>query len=848
MRTKVKKVRGGKMFQNLSGSTEDNNEENVITEDNERNSNSKKEMFKRTFSIQNCVIYVLGFLMSIVGGSSNLFTVAPFGFAMVAAAVGAEVPTILMCLSCLIGTIIKSGTSYLLTYILTILVFLASIIIVRPKETVREFEVNEKKRVGMHITFAVFVVQIIPSFFSTFYVYDLFYSVMLALLTFILYKTFVNSFGVYKGLGIKKVFSIEEIISASIVAVIGISCLGNLNVFGFSIRNILTILIVLVIGWKNGMLMGATSGITIGLIVSIMQNENPIIVAAYAISGLIAGLLNRLGRIGVIAGFILGNVALTYLANGISIEIIRFQEIFIASLGLLALPKSAGLKVSDLMDKYQLLPETTGRTLEENRDTINKLNNLSDTISQMAVEYGKAATTVVAEEQEKTNDEELKTVFEKELQANLEDKQENLLYDDIDQNIDGILDEIFDILNQKEVITRKDIIQAFAKRNNYIMGYQEQKEDGPQKDLDEMIRTINSSYRVSKLNYLLKKKVDENRKSVSTQLSGVSDAISEIANQIQENIEDKYLKEKEEIKKLLEEREINVKDISIEDEGEARYVVTLYTDVCQNVETNKCYFKKIVLILDNVLKTRMILQKQECGLREEKDNCMFKFTTEDNYTMQVGVAKSKKYNSIISGDTTIQTRLEDGKYLLAISDGKGSGPEARKSSKIAIKMLERFIKSGFNKDTALKLINSIIENNTEDDMYATLDVNILDLYNGKMEFFKNGACPTFIKRNKNVEILKSVSLPTGILDNIDLVQYNYDLKDGDIVVMCSDGIVESNTELRNKELWIKYLLEDLETDDAQRIADIILSEARDNDFGQEKDDMSVICFRIDKKN
>jgi len=43
------------------------------------------------------------------------------------------------------------------------------------------------------------------------------------------------------------------------------------------------------------------------------------------------------------------------------------------------------------------------------------------------------------------------------------------------------------------------------------------------------------------------------------------------------------------------------------------------------------------------------------------------------------------------------------------------------------------------------------------------------------------------------------------------------------------------------------LLEDLSTDDAQRIADIILNESRDNDYGNEKDDMSVIVFRVNKK-
>ena len=42
--------------------------------------------------------------------------------------------------------------------------------------------------------------------------------------------------------------------------------------------------------------------------------------------GLIAGLLNKLGRIGVIVGFILGNVILAYVTNGNTSEIIIFQE------------------------------------------------------------------------------------------------------------------------------------------------------------------------------------------------------------------------------------------------------------------------------------------------------------------------------------------------------------------------------------------------------------------------------------------------------------------------------------------------------------------------------------------
>ena len=112
---------------------------------------------------------------------------------------------------------------------------------------------------------------------------------------------------------------------------------------------------------------------------------------------------------------------------------------------------------------------------------------------------------------------------------------------------------------------------------------------------------------------------------------------------------------------------------------------------------------------------------------------------------------------------------------------------------------------------------------------------------------KNGACPTFIKNKKQVNVVKSISLPAGILDKIDLVVYDKDLSDGDIIVMCTDGVLESNSEYENKELWIKNVLEEIETDNVQKIANIILEESIDNNFGNPKDDMTVIVVKV-KKN
>ena len=834
------------MFQNISKSTEEIFDEDVELENN----TAKTDLLKQTFSLQNCIIYLLSFMLSMAGGVNGIFTITPFALAIVAATVSAEIPILMVCISCFLGTFIKFGLGNLLTYILTLLLFFASIIIKRPKIADFEFELNEKKQVGVHIAFSVFAIQMLSMAFKTFYMYDFLYSIVLTIATYVFYKVFVNALVVYKDFKVKKVFSIEEVISASMLAIIAISAIGNLNIFGFSIRNILSILVVLILGWKNGMLVGATGGLTIGLGLAIVQGENPTFIAAYAISGFIAGVLNKLGKIGVIIGFIVGNIVLSYISNGHTIEIIRFQEILIAALGLIVIPKGAGIKVSDLGDKYILLPETTSRTLEENKETINKLNNMSNTISEMAKEYENAASTIQTSEEEEKQRELNKEIFVAELKNSLEGQEENLLYDDIYNDNDNILKEIFLILENRNVVTRKDIIELFANHNNYIMGYSTDKDDVDytvKEDIDDMLKIINSSYRISKMNFVWKKKIKQSRKDMSTQLSGLSEAISNLAEQLTLFKDDKFKDKKEEIKTLLNEKEINAKEIIIKKEESGKYEITLYTDVCDSLDGKKCYSKKISKILEKALSDKIILQRQTCGLRENGNSCMFTFTSQDKYSMQVGVAKSKKMGSVISGDTAIQTRLADGKYLLAISDGMGSGAEARKSSKIAIKMLERMLETGFNKDNTLKLINSIISNNTDEDMYATLDVNILDLYEGNMEFFKNGACPTFIKRNGKVEILKSVSLPTGILENIDLVEYIHELKDEDIVVMCSDGVIDSNKELANKELWLKYLLEEIETDDAQRIADIILNESRDNDLGQEKDDMTVICFRVNKK-
>ncbi len=828
------------MFQNISKDSFDTkNEYNA-----EQEKVIIKDVLKKLFAKQNIILYITTFLISMVGfsGSGLVFSMVPFGLAIIAGALSNNRPIGIMYILSLIGTFIKFGFNNFLVYFITSLIFFVLILIIRPK---LQENVNEQKKIGGHLLFSVILVQVVPILFRDYYVFDLLTSIMLGITTYIFYKIFVNAITMIIDFGTRRAFTIEEVIGTSLLLSIAVTAFGDFSIFGFSIKNILSILIVLVLGWKNGILVGATGGITIGVVLGVITGTEPIMIAAYAISGLIAGLLNRFGRIGVIVGFALGNVILAYAANGNTVQLILFQEILIASLGLLAIPKNIEINIEDLVGNTKLLPEVTKRDLEENKDTIYKLNSISETIYDIAESYGEAAATILTEEELKQQEKNNIDIFLEEFKKNIENLEDNMLYDEMYYPTEELITDIFNHLLENDIITEKEFIKILEKNNNYIVGFDNTKGQAKE-DVYKIVKALNYSYRVSKMNFIWKKKLDESKKNVSSQLKGVSEAISKMANDIDKK-EEEFVELKQEIIKLLEQKEIEIKSLEIKQKSSGRFIVDVYTDICENPDGTECDIKKISKIISKVLNQKMIIQKQECGLRLNKDICKFTYIGDDKYSLQIGVAKSTKSGSPVSGDSSLQVKLDDGKYLLALSDGMGSGPEAMKSSKIAIKMLERLLTAGFEKDVSLKLINSTLSANTEEDMYATLDIEILDLYNGNMEFIKNSACPTYVKRGRNVQLLKSMSLPTGILNDVDLVVYDYDLREGDILVMCTDGVIDSNKEYLNKQLWLKYLLEDIETSDAQQIADIIIGEAIDNDFGNQKDDMTVLVAKIGKK-
>ena len=823
------------MFQNI---VDVEKEENAVEENYSNNDNKKeniKNLIQKLFKKQYILTYIIAFMLSMV---SSINGIAPFGLAIFAAAISNAVPAGVIFILTLIGTGIGFGSSGVLTYILTSLVFAAMVLIFKP--WYEEEYKSERRKLGKYVLIATILVQVVQMLFRGFLLYDLFLSIMTGVVTYIFYKIFANSLIVISEYDIKTAFTVEEVVGASLMLSVATCAFGELSVFGMQIRTVLSILIVLVLGWKQGILIGATSGVTIGAVVGIIGNTEPSLLAAFALSGMIAGALSRFGKIGVIIGFIAGNILLSYVTNGNTVSIIYLKEILVASLGLLLVPKNIQINIEDFFDKKLYLPVTSGLELENNADTIYKLNTVSETINEMSRTYKKENI----KEKKEYNLEDSKKAFIQEIGEKLEGMEDNILYEEFSNEDKELTSEIFDKLVEKDSITKDDIVKLLEEKNEYVLGFEDFDTNLKiEEDIKKIARLVNDTYKIGKVNNLWKQKINENKKVISSQLEGVSKVISSVANSINSQESDFEEKEKE-IKILGSQKGIEILEVKIKKQDNGRYIINIYTPACK--ENKDCNIEEIEKLLSKVLKQDIVLQRKICARDEENNLCKQIYISKDKFSIQIGIAHDKKSGSPVSGDFSNQTKLDDGKYLIALSDGMGSGAEARKSSQIAVKMLTRMLASGFDRDTSMELINSSMYINSAEDSYATLDVAILDLYAGNMEFMKNGACPTFIKNKGNVNIVKSISLPAGILDKIDLVVYDKDLADGDIIVMCTDGILESNAEYENKEIWVKNLLEQIETDNVQKIANIILDESKDNNLGMPKDDMTVIVMKVKK--
>lgn len=803
------------MFQNIAdmGSEQEsiNNKTNDI-----------KYRLKEIFKYQNVIIYILTLLLSTLTIKNQIM---PFGLAMVAACVGETVPIIGVFLMALIGTAISMQKSAVSNFIVTSIIYFILVLFFKAKVAVEER--NEVVKTGGKLFAACMIVSIIKCFTGIFLLYDVFMSIISSSIVYVFYKLFVNGLAFIKDFNIKKAFTMEELIAGVLIISLASLSLKDINIFSLNLSNIIIIFMIMVLGWKNGMVTGAVSGISIGLAISFVDGTSLVQISMFAISGILSGLLNRFGKIGVILGFILGNAILTYFVRGASTMIIYFREIFIASIGLLLVPNKIKLELEDLIGKNKLISNTGDNRLEESNDEVSeKLKTISDMFNELFSNVDKEN----AVEQES---------FVQDFLDNLEEVKNNIFYDEISNEENGIAKDICTTLKEKDILLDNDLINILKEHNNYVI----MKDENIKNDLQEIVKIANRTLKIFEINKAKKQERKNNMATISQNLKNVTKVIDKCAEEIKVKKENIYENKEKELELLLKSKKIKINNVRIKKLKNEKFIVELKLDYYDERLKEKEVIVNIADIISKSLGTRIVFQRERKN--DEKKEYYQMYSSEDKFVLQVGSAKITKDGSEISGDCSLQIKLADGKYLLAIADGMGSGEKARECSKIALRLVKQMLSAGFNKDESIKMINSRLNLAGNSEIYSSLDISILDLYVGKVELLKNGACSTYIKNKKNIRKIDSTSMPVGIVNNIELQSNTIDIIDGDIIIMCSDGVLEAKDDTKRE--WIEDFLKNVSTNNVQKLADLILAEAVDNSFGIAQDDMTVIVSKIVKK-
>lgn len=196
----------------------------------------------------------------------------------------------------------------------------------------------------------------------------------------------------------------------------------------------------------------------------------------------------------------------------------------------------------------------------------------------------------------------------------------------------------------------------------------------------------------------------------------------------------------------------------------------------------------------------------------------------------------------VCGDSFVSFEFGKNNHALILSDGMGKGKNAAKESSLVARMAQSLLVQGFDVDLAIKTINRILVHKGSD-MFATLDITIIDKANLTARIYKMGAAATFIKRGNMVCAVKRPTLPMGIEGEISTVYTEVQLKKGDVLLMVSDGILDCDRK-DAKGKWIKKVLAKSKVTDSKLLCEHILGIAIQKYGSNEKDDMSVMSVRV----
>ena len=643
-----------------------------------------------------------------------------------------------------------------------------------------------------------------------------------AALAFVLTLLFVHALPVLTRTKRSSELRHEEWVGLAILLACLLTGLTGWEIYGVALAGVLSRYFVAASAFVGGAALGTSAGVIAGMILSLSNLGATSEIGLLAFGGLMAGLLREGGKPASVFGLLLGTSVFALFGATAADTMTSTWATTAASVMLLLTPRS----VIDSLSRF--VPGTT-------------------TYAQHQREYAQKVRDLTAERVEKFSEvfRQLSRSFRQMTQAGDAPAQNR----DFDHFVNEVHDRACAGCHRRGLCWDSQFIQSYKLMTD-MMTAVEQNPDLMASQLPKswsrvcvktplVLDVMKRQYEVYRHDLHWRQQLQDSRFLVADQLSGVSQVMDDLVKEIRREAKQMETQERQ-IRDALDHLGLAIQSIDILSLEEGHIEIEMVHAFRTGYDECR---KMIAPILTEILGETVTVSGEKSG-EPAAHLSTVTFSSAKIYEVETGVAGAAKDGDLLSGDSFSMVELGNGKFAVALSDGMGNGVRARAESSTALSMLEQLLQSGIDERLAVKSVNSILLLRSPDEMFATVDLALIDLYTAHATMLKIGSTPSFIKRGREIIPIAANNLPIGILHDIEIDLLRVQLQPGDTLIMMTDGILDAPGHAINKEQWMKRVLQELDEDDPQEIADSLLDTALRQYPGGIKDDMTVVVTRI----
>lgn len=641
------------------------------------------------------------------------------------------------------------------------------------------------------------------------------------LLSFILTFIFVQSLPIFTvkkhrlGLKHEEMVCLVILLGSVLTGMIGWE-IGNISVVHIAARYL-----ILVLALVGGGMLGSSMGVITGLILNLSDPKATLEISLLAFSGLLAGLFQEGRRVGVAIGFLLGSTILSLYHDGSSNIWLSLEESMIAILCFFLTRESVLLALSRLVPgtfENQMAHQEYIRRLRD--ATASKVERFTELFYELAGSFREDATRKRQDDEEQVH-----------------------------QFIGNVMGEACMGCRRFTDCWENKVVKTYQGMTN-LLALVEMKSEGPipipvfwQEHCirpDRVMESCESQYQYHHERLYWKEKIDDSKRIVSDQLSGMAEVMEKLTREIRHETQVLSAQE-EQIHGSLETLGLSIQRVDVLNLAEGKVEIEVVMPHADALDECK---KLIAPLLTEIIGEPISVHRKM--VQDGVAGAIITLGSAQKYELKTGSAVAAKGGAFVSGDSFCSLNLGTGKAAIAISDGMGNGQRAQEESSAALKLLRRLLQAGMHEERAVDSVNSILSLRTMDEMFATIDLAMIDLNTARGRFMKIGSTPGFIKRGKKIIKLAASSPPIGILKEIDVEPIDMQLEPGDMVIMMSDGVYDATRHAINKEAFMNRIITEIETKDPQDFADSLLEKVVRQHQGAIHDDMTVVVSRVER--